>query len=131
MNTISNRIFARLEELDMTQQEFSNRTGIIPSTISEWKKNGTNPSSDKIMSICRALPVSPEWLLSGVDSTRRESDYYTISKNSNMGRLITLYLKIKPVFQGQVIGYMEALSDIEENEEFYGVASPSKSTIQF
>ena len=116
MNTISNRIFNRLEELDMTQQEFSNRSGIIPSTISEWKKNGTNPSSDKIMVICRALSVSPEWLLSGVDSTRRESDYYTISKNSNMGRLITLYLRIKPVFQGQVIGYMEALSDIEENE---------------
>ena len=36
--TISNRIFERLKELDMSQQEFSKRTGILPSTISEWKK---------------------------------------------------------------------------------------------
>ena len=126
MNTISNRIFNRLEELDMTQQEFSKRTGIIPSTISEWKKNGTNPSSDKIMSICRALSVSPEWLLSGVDAagSRRESDYYTIHKNSNMGKLITLYLKIKPQLQGRAMGYLEALNEVDENE-VYGYSQVS------
>ena len=113
--TISNRIFQRLEELSMTQQEFSKKTGIIPSTISEWKKNDTNPSSDKIMAICKALRVSPEWLLSGVEATRgNENDYYTIHKNSNMGKLITLYLKVKPQFQGQVIGYAEALSTLDE-----------------
>ena len=124
MNTISNRIFQRLEELDMTQQEFSNKTGINPSTISEWKKNGTNPSSDKIMSICKALSVSPEWLLSGVENTRgNERDYYTISKNSNMGKLITLYLKIKPALQGRAMGYLEALNDVEEDE--YGTLNMS------
>ena len=118
MNTISNRIFSRLNEINMTQQEFSNRTGIIPSTISEWKKNGTNPSSDKIMTICKALSVSPEWLLSGVDSKRgNRSDFYNIHKNSNMGRLITLYLKIKPALQGRVIGYVEALMDVDEMYE--------------
>ena len=120
MNTISNRIFDRLQELDMTQMEFSNRTGINPSTISEWKKNGTNPSSDKIMSICKALSVSPEWLLSGIDpvGNRRESDYYTIAKSSNMGRLITLYLKIKPQLQGKAMGYLEALNDVGEDEVY-------------
>ena len=40
---------------------------IQQSTISEWKKNRTNPSSDKILAICRTLDVPPEWLLSGVD----------------------------------------------------------------
>jgi len=154
--TISTRIFSRLETLNMTQHEFSKRTGILPSTISEWK-NGTNPSSDKIMSICRALQVSPEWLLEGSTpdyggadehssrgsqwndnySSRgygehiraasgvgnqtngsskdhdRSDDYYTIHKSSNMGRLITMYLKIKPAMQGRVIGYMEGLSEAE------------------
>ena len=122
MNTISDRIFSRLEELDMTQQEFSDKTGIIPSTISGWKKNGTNPSSDKIMSICKALNVSPEWLLSGVESRRgNDRDYYTIAKSSNMGKLITLYLRIKPALQGRAMGYIEALSDVEETE--YGLTS--------
>ena len=99
----------------MTQQEFSKRTGILPSTISEWKKNGTNPSSDKIMSICKALSVSPEWLLEGVESTRgNSSDYYTIHKNSNMGRFITMYQKLKPVLQGKMMGYAEALMEVGE-----------------
>ena len=47
--TISERIFERIKQIDMTQKEFSEKTGIRQSTISEWKKNRTNPSSDKIM----------------------------------------------------------------------------------
>ena len=66
--TISERIFERLEKLHMTQREFSDRTGIKPSTISEWKKNKTNPSSEKIMPICEVLDVTPDWLLSGIDA---------------------------------------------------------------
>ena len=52
--TISERIFERLSQLSMTQKGFSEKTGILPSTISEWKKNKTNPSSEKIMPICEA-----------------------------------------------------------------------------
>ena len=63
--TISERVFARLNELNMTQKTFSERTGISQSTISEWKKKKTNPTSEKIMIICKVLEVSPEWLLSG------------------------------------------------------------------
>ena len=83
--TISERIFERLSQLYMTQKEFSEKTGIQPSTISEWKKNKTNPSSEKIMPICEALDVTPDWLLSGIDpaGSREESrDYYTIKKNT-------------------------------------------------
>lgn len=65
--TISARIIERLKQLSMTQKEFAEKSGIQQSTISEWKKNRTNPSSDKILAICRTLDVSPEWLLSGVD----------------------------------------------------------------
>ena len=39
--TISERIFERLRQLDMTQKEFAEETGIKQSTISEWKKNGS------------------------------------------------------------------------------------------
>lgn len=50
----------------MTQKEFSKRTGIAETTVSDWKKK-TNPTSDKIMNICKVLNVTPEWLLSGVE----------------------------------------------------------------
>jgi DNA-binding transcriptional regulator YiaG len=36
--TIRDRIFDKLEELNMTQKEFSNRTKIPESTISDWRK---------------------------------------------------------------------------------------------
>ena len=39
--TISERIFERMNDLSMSQKEFSEATGIIPSTISEWKKKKT------------------------------------------------------------------------------------------
>ncbi len=38
---ISERIFEKLNELSMTQKEFSEKTGIRQTTISEWKKQLT------------------------------------------------------------------------------------------
>ena len=63
--TISERIFGLIRERGYTQKEFSKRTGIAESTISDWKKKGTNPVSDKILIICKVLEVSPYFLLSG------------------------------------------------------------------
>ena len=88
---ISERIFGKLKELGMTQKEFSKRTGIRETTISEWKKKHTNPSADKIMVICNVLNVSPEWLLSGAEVKKgRQSrvDWYVISKDSEMGAIL-------------------------------------------
>ena len=62
---ISEKIFALLEQRGMSQKEFSERTGISQSTISDWKRKQTNPSADKILKICEVLQVSPYELLSG------------------------------------------------------------------
>ena len=45
---IRDRIFNKLEELNMTQKEFSKRTGIAESTISDWRKRHTNPTAEKV-----------------------------------------------------------------------------------
>ena len=117
--TISERIFERLEQMSMSQKEFSEKTGIKQSAISEWKKKKTNPSSEKIMPICEALSVTPEWLLSGVDAAgSRENgrDYYTIKKNTEMGRLIAYYNRLKPYLRERVMGYTEAFVSLDEDE---------------
>ena len=127
--TISERIFERLAQLSMTQKEFSEKTGILPSTISEWKKNKTNPSSEKIMPICEAIGVTPEWLLSGIDpaGSREESrDYYTVKKNTDMGRLISYYNMLEPAFRERMIGYAEAYASLKEKDE--GTHSKKKGT---
>ena len=46
---ISEKIFELILRNGMTQKEFSEETGISQSTISDWKRKGTNPSADKRM----------------------------------------------------------------------------------
>ena len=53
--TIRDRIFEKLEELNMTQKEFSLRTGIPQTTVSDWRKKKTNPTAEKIMVICKNM----------------------------------------------------------------------------
>ena len=68
MKTISDRIFEKLKEKGMSQKEFSLKTGIAESSISDWKKKHTNPVSDKILIICEVLDISPYELLSGANT---------------------------------------------------------------
>ncbi len=92
--TIGQKIFYLLGERHMTQKEFSIKTGISTTTISDWRKKNTNPGSDKIMAICAALGVTPEYLLSGVteDSDRgRNIDYMVIPKGTEERELIELF----------------------------------------
>ena len=55
---IYEKIFARLEELHMSQIELSRRTGIATSTISDWRKKKINPQADKLVAICKAIDMS-------------------------------------------------------------------------
>ena len=116
--TVSERIFIRLNQLSMSQKEFSEKTGILPSTVSEWKKKKTNPLSEKIMPICDALDVTPEWLLTGVCSDGNgevDADYYAVKKDSEKGRLIAYYERLHPEFRERVMGYVEAFATIKSN----------------
>ena len=67
----------------MLQKELAIRTWIATTTISEWRKKNTNLGSDKILLICAALDITPEYLLSGVteDSKRGHLNiYFSYSK---------------------------------------------------
>ena len=110
--TISERIFERLAQLSMTQKDFAENAGIKQSTISEWKKNKTNPSSDKLMAICKVLDVSPEWLLSGVDpaaSRGKNRKYYVVGVQTDTGLMIEGFNGLDRSQRDRLMGYMEAL----------------------
>ena len=109
---ISDRIFEKLQELSMSQKEFSERTSIRQSTISEWKMKHTNPAADKIMIICQVLDVTPEWLLSGTDvkpGYRNPIDWYVIDKRSEPGNLLRAYNDLNAAQRARLMGYLEAL----------------------
>ena len=96
----------------MSQKEFSEETGIQQSTISEWKKNKTNPSSEKILTICKVLDVSPEWLLSGVDpvaSRGKNHKYYVVDAETDTGLMISRFNNLEKAERDRLMGYAEAL----------------------
>ena len=99
----------------MSQIEFANRTGISQSTISDWRRKGTNPSSDKIMIICDVLGISPEALLTGVDEDcdSREQDYIVVDKESLEYKLIESYRVLDQDARKRLEGYMMALRDMK------------------
>ena len=69
---IYEKIFARLEDLHMSQIELSRRTGIATSTISDWRKKKINPQADKLVAICKALDMSLVELLCDEEDKKNE-----------------------------------------------------------
>lgn len=111
---ISERIFQILGERAMSQKEFSRRTGISQSTISDWKRKKTNPAADKIMVICDTLQVSPYELLSGADSRFEEQlDYVIVPKGSEEFLLLEQYHTLRRRSKERFMGYLRALSEEE------------------
>ncbi len=118
--TISDRIFERIAQLSMTQKEFARKAGIQQSTISEWKKNKTNPSSDKILVICKALDVSPEWLLSGVDPAQnrgKNQAYYTVDVNTDSGVLLAEFNQLDKQERDRILGYVAAFVSMQKDRK--------------
>ena len=72
---ISERIFLIMERQSINQLELSKKTGIAQSTIADWKRLKTNPSADKIMIICEALNVSPEYILFDTMTSKQKAKY--------------------------------------------------------
>ncbi len=116
---ISERIFKILKEKKMTQTEFSKRTGIPCSTISEWKSKRTNPSAEKIMDICAALEVTPEQLLSGrgLDVEEGLGASQKIEITPLDWQIIEDYHGLQETQKRRLLAYVEALKQLEKLEE--------------
>lgn len=113
---ISEQIYKILDEKGITQKEFSERTGISQSTISDWKRKGTNPSADKILVICDVLDVSPYELLSDTENRKYKAlDYLIIDKKSKEYQLIESYRSLDTDLKRRMEGYLEALNDVKKH----------------
>ena len=122
---ISERIFYIMEQKNMSQLELSRRTGIATSNISDWKKKKTNPKADCLLSICDALDITPEQLLTGkgIDPEYKDTDMdYEVTRSD-----IKILKQIHSLGDEQykrLMTYMKALQKLEQMESM--VASPDK-----
>lgn len=117
---ISDRIYHYMKEKKISQKEFSERTGISQSTVSDWRRKGTNPSADKIMIICEVLDISPYELLLGTENKMQkkheEPDYVMFRKGSKEQLLIEKYQHLGSESQGRVEGYLEAMYEMQKGK---------------
>ena len=98
------KIFARLDELSMSQSELSRRTGISTSTINDWKKKKINPQADKLVVICKALDMSLAELL-GEDGAENSSVDYSADEKY----LIECYRRSDNYVRKHMLRYMELI----------------------
>lgn len=107
---ISEKIFMLLEKKKMSQKEFSQRTEISQSTISDWKRKKTNPSSDKILKICEVLQITPYELLAETDLKDGEKDNAVdVILNKDESLLIESFRELDVRQKSRLIGYLEGL----------------------
>lgn len=112
---IYERVFGILQDTGMSQKEFSERTGIPQSTISDWKNKRVNPSSDKLMIICQVLGVTPYDILSGTESDKYEKpDFLIVNKSTDEYILIENIRKLSKSKYNRLLGYVEALAAMKE-----------------
>ena len=104
---ISEQIFRIMEERHMKQAEFCRRVGLTPSTVSDWKTKKTNPSADKIMTICRVLEVTPEELLREDEEEQVEESVFQL-KPGDIEILID-YHSFTAKQQKRLLSYMKRI----------------------
>ena len=108
---IYEKIFARLEELHMSQIELSRRTGIATSTISDWRKKKINPQADKLVSICKALDMSLVDLLCDEEEVKLTtgSDFMVDGQH-----IIEIFSESDPQTKRRLLRYFELIEICEE-----------------
>ncbi len=109
--TISERIFKLMEERGLTQMEFSRRTGITQSTISDWKRKKTNPTSDKIMTICAVLDVSPYDILQDTVDRSNQVDYHVVTPGTDNCDFLIEIEALNSSQKERLKGYLRALRE--------------------
>ena len=105
---IYEKIFAKLEELHMSQMELSRKTGIATSTISDWRKKQINPQADKLVSICEALDMSLVELLCDEENAESTATNDYVADENHM---IELFRKSDTECRQRMISYL-ALLDV-------------------
>ena len=130
---IYERVFDILQQKKISQKEFSERTGIPQSTISDWKGKHANPAADKIMIICQALGVTPYDILSGAESDKYESvDYLMINRNSEEHILVEKSRRLSKVDYGRLMGYLDALLEEKKYwEQRYAIDIPLFFNVEY
>lgn len=79
---IGKRVASRRKQLKITQSELAEKTKLTPKYISNIETSHSIPSVESVMHLCKALDITPNYLLFGI------SDEKEASKSDEINRLL-------------------------------------------
>lgn len=97
-------IIDRIKELrqknNLSQSKFAELIGVSSGNVGQWERYITLPGATALKSIALKFECSADWILLGVDNTRKDSstDY---SLNTDDYELLKIYSKLD--YEGKVI----------------------------
>ena len=89
-----------MDNRKLTISALSKGTGINPRTIGDWRRLGTNPSSDKIACICDFLGISTDYLLTGKENS-------SPSLRDDERELLKYYNALPELERGKILARLE------------------------
>lgn len=110
MNNIKDRLSEALKARNMTPAELARRSGVDKGSISRYLSGKFEPKQSAVLSMAKALNVSPSWLL-GYD-VPVEPDYTVKLDEDN---LVVLIDKLSPDDKATLKTFVEAL--IKKSED--------------
>ena len=113
--TVGERVLELVRACNMSQKEFSDRTGIPQSTISSWRGRKQNPSLDKLNIICDTLEGDPYYLISGGESNKRlNTAYLKVYRGEDDYELVTGFRGLNARGRDRLLGYLKALTEMQD-----------------
>lgn len=119
VDSIRNRIYTAMKIRNMRQVDLINKTGIPKSTMSQYLSGATEPKSDRIYTISKALDVSETWLM-GLDVPMDRQDLKKVNTDAvadfvidyqEFSILIETYKKLDDSSKKMILDLAKKLSD--------------------
>lgn len=106
-----------LDNKNIKMSELCSYLGINTSTMANWKTRNTDPPAKYIIPICEYLNVSPEYILTGKDLSKKTTiiDLPSTQLTENEMEIIELFKKLTERQQLKLI--VKAEDMVEENQK--------------
>lgn len=125
---IGERLLLLRKQLNLSQDDFGARIGVVRSSISSLEGGRRNPSDQTILSICREFHVNEQWLRSGEGEMFSPDATDLIDEMSKQYNLRTLeviflemYLKLPDAQRNAVLSFIQGVLHKVAKEEADGV----------
>lgn len=102
-NVIGERIKLIRKQLDVTQQEFSDKLGIARNNIAGYETNKRSPSDAVVSLICTKYNINESWLRTGEGGD--ENMFIKLQKNDLVSKAAVLLGEKDPGFEALVETY--------------------------